>query len=157
MRLCFASSSQLMRGGTRRVRDASSSDAQPTIQNDTIAMHTIGRFPRFCTTIRFSRSTGVYNHCKIYFPLFLFFPFWFSVRKYKQTAQHHPPHFIWPPQTRSLLTFCCKYLHLCVLRTPFSYSEPQLATLPPMPCTCVLYLNFRIPQLPRTNPSNRRS
>ncbi|KAL9707746.1 hypothetical protein quinque_011264 [Culex quinquefasciatus] len=31
----------LMRGGTRRVRDASSSDAQPTIQNDTIAMHTI--------------------------------------------------------------------------------------------------------------------
>uniref|UniRef100_A0A8D8C813 Piezo-type mechanosensitive ion channel component n=1 Tax=Culex pipiens TaxID=7175 RepID=A0A8D8C813_CULPI len=31
----------LMRGGTRRVRDASSSDAQPSIQNDTIAMHTI--------------------------------------------------------------------------------------------------------------------
>ncbi|XP_052564954.1 piezo-type mechanosensitive ion channel component isoform X14 [Culex pipiens pallens] len=36
---------KLMRGGTRRVRDASSSDAQPSIQNDTIAMHTIGRKP----------------------------------------------------------------------------------------------------------------
>ncbi|XP_058821886.1 piezo-type mechanosensitive ion channel component-like isoform X2 [Topomyia yanbarensis] len=33
----------LMRGGTRRVRDASTSDAQNSIPNDSIAMHTIGR------------------------------------------------------------------------------------------------------------------
>ncbi|KXJ69042.1 hypothetical protein RP20_CCG000423 [Aedes albopictus] len=32
---------KLMRGGTRRVRDASTSDAQNTIPNDSIAMHTI--------------------------------------------------------------------------------------------------------------------
>ncbi|XP_055643566.1 piezo-type mechanosensitive ion channel component isoform X1 [Toxorhynchites rutilus septentrionalis] len=34
---------KLMRGGTRRVRDASAADAQNTIQNDSIAMQTIGR------------------------------------------------------------------------------------------------------------------
>ncbi|XP_065092019.1 piezo-type mechanosensitive ion channel component isoform X12 [Ochlerotatus camptorhynchus] len=34
---------KLMRGGTRRVRDASTSDAQNTIPSDSIAMQTIGR------------------------------------------------------------------------------------------------------------------
>lgn len=67
-----------MRGGTRRVRDASTSDAQNTIPNDSIAMHTIGKSIGVCClfclvyVLGCLKATGVYNRYNLF--IFFFFP-----------------------------------------------------------------------------------
>lgn len=155
-----------MRGGTRRVRDASTSDAQNTIPNDSIAMHTIGKFESLfyflgLFTFLIAWKQQVYIIVIIYF--FYFFPVWLW-----STCSNHTYSFV-PPLT-------CVHMHihntLCYIDTTIITSNHACSwNLHPFECLfqhittdwheksflCVcIYPKMHIIRLPICLKSNRR-